>query len=193
MNADGSDRRLLTIGGWAPTWSPDGTNIAYNSGDNILIVPLHGGTATSSGPATKGDSPDWSPDGRQIAFSRNHGIYVLTLSTGEVSRLPTPRAIRNLFEPVWSPDGTRIAFTTTTNSEGTIGIVNSDGKGYVGLIDGYSPTWSPDGTKLAFQRGREGQSVHIFSENVGGTDLRQLTFGDVVDRSPDWSSVRPPG
>lgn len=64
-----------------PTWSPDGSRIAYTScGDDpagyshihVIGADGTGAKALTSGPATE-YSPAWSPDGRQIAFQRGTG------------------------------------------------------------------------------------------------------------------------
>ena len=64
-----------------PTWSPDGSTIAYTScGDDpdgyshihVIHADGTGAKALTSGPATE-YSPTWSPDGRQIAFQRGTG------------------------------------------------------------------------------------------------------------------------
>lgn len=75
-NADGSDARNLTnhpaFDGW-PSWSPDGTRIAFASNRNaayqIWVMNADGSAprlvANTEGRAT---SPQWSRDGRKIYF-----------------------------------------------------------------------------------------------------------------------------
>jgi TolB protein len=74
MNADGSDRRNLTnshpfVFDWMPTWSPDGTKIAFTSSDpraspgrNIVVMNTDGSGQTSltTGP-TSDEWADWLP------------------------------------------------------------------------------------------------------------------------------------
>ncbi|SVA87497.1 uncharacterized protein METZ01_LOCUS140351, partial [marine metagenome] len=74
MNRDGSKNRFLTSGS-GPTWSPDGTRIAFldegDSGSQIFVRWMDDEGATSQ--ITRVElSPGnlrWAPDGTQIAFT----------------------------------------------------------------------------------------------------------------------------
>jgi len=59
---------------YQPTWSPDGTQIAFSSDRSgtheIWVIPITGGAATQV-TTDGGSAPDWSPDGSQIAFVRS--------------------------------------------------------------------------------------------------------------------------
>ncbi|MEO2005763.1 MAG: hypothetical protein ABGY41_16885, partial [Candidatus Poribacteria bacterium] len=75
MDADGRRARAVAgtrWGGTAPTWSPDGREIAYTAAAGMVIAPLNGGPERTllKTPESEG-SPAWSPDGRRIAFSRS--------------------------------------------------------------------------------------------------------------------------
>lgn len=48
------------------------------------------------------------------------------------------------------------------------------------------PSWSPDGKKIAFQAYWDG-NWHIYTVNIDGTGLRQMTSGDFDHREPHWS------
>ncbi len=88
MNADGSNAHAVTTGAvpkdQLPTWSPDGSSIAYASGmpdsEGIWVVKadgtkprqLSGCKAGDAAPCAAGSDigPGWSPDGTTIAFAR---------------------------------------------------------------------------------------------------------------------------
>lgn len=53
-------------------------------------------------------------------------------------------------------------------------------------VDGY-PTLSSDGRTILFESDRTGNS-EIYTMNVDGTNIKQLTFNDSNDDSPAWSS-----
>jgi Tol biopolymer transport system component len=127
MNADGSDQHLVThapggLGDFYPTWSPDGTTIAFWEGtpsgedggpsdSEIYTVPATGGDATQ---LTNNDvsniEPAWSPDGTRIAYWNGGGLYVMRSDgTHERSVYGTPGGA---WAPSWSPDGGSIAFIT---------------------------------------------------------------------------------
>jgi Tol biopolymer transport system component len=76
MRADGTERRRLTRStcAMAPTWSPDGERIAYESscsvtGPRVVTVRADGSDREV---VTHGRAPSWSPDGRRIVFHRAH-------------------------------------------------------------------------------------------------------------------------
>ena len=84
---------------WWPKWSPDGTEIAfqsYRSGSReIWVMPMNGGPARqlTDGKTAGVESyqPTWSPDGRELAFvsidSGNAHIYVIPSEGGDARQL----------------------------------------------------------------------------------------------------------
>ena len=102
---------------WFPAWSPDGTQIAFESnrdGDyEIYVMAADGSQPTRlTRNSARDRSPAWSPDGTQIAFESdrdgNGEIYVMAADGSQPTRLTRNSASDGL--PAWSPDGTQIAF-----------------------------------------------------------------------------------
>jgi Tol biopolymer transport system component len=198
MDADGSDTRRLTttVGNQSePTWSPDGSQIAYQSdenGDHIYVMQADG---TGAHRLTKDLAPEiepaWSPDGAWIAYSRRlPGTEVREIwishpdGTGR-RRLTAVDGVA--YAPAWSPDGKTIAFSTQQGtSHYEIATVGLDGKGLRTLTrsteDAFEPAWSPDGKTLAFSRA--GSIVTIAPD---GSSPQVLTDPDGNDSSPDWN------
>ncbi|MBT7915447.1 hypothetical protein HN588_16235, partial [Candidatus Bathyarchaeota archaeon] len=90
MDADGTNWRNVTreFPGRErkPTWSPDGTQIAFDGGDSfksdIYLVNIDGtGIVRLTDHPEWDQYPAWSPDGTQIAFSSDRDgsteIYVV--------------------------------------------------------------------------------------------------------------------
>lgn len=80
---DGSQRRLVTTGGTAPAWSPDGKTIAYQTRCGIRLVTPTGtnvtprATANWCGAMGRSGPPVWSPDGKKLAVETKTGVYLM--------------------------------------------------------------------------------------------------------------------
>ena len=72
----------------------------------------------------------------------------------------------------------RIAFS----SNGTIGVVHSDGTSTHTITGGLAPAWSPDGARLAYECGQS-----ICTINADGTGLTQVISSGGSNRHPTWS------
>lgn len=108
---DGSTRRRIGIDGAAPTWSPDGKTIAYESScGGVRLVALDGTDETPGPPVAcphigvRG-LPTWSPDGTQIAIAASDGIYVVHADGTGLRRLTsaTSRGVLGGGRPAWAP------------------------------------------------------------------------------------------
>lgn len=196
INPDAAGLKTLVDGGrgWeyrSPTWSPDGSKIAFASNRdgnwNLFVMEADGSWLT---PLTRGtgvdDRPAWSPDGARIAFESDRDgdfdIYLMNSDgSGVVNLTDRPRQDRG---PAWSPDGSRIVF----ESDSGLFVINANGTGRRSLTDlatDGSPAWSPDGRRILFTRGT---TVHVVS--VEGSLLRSLNVtGEGARWAPDGNRI----
>jgi Tol biopolymer transport system component len=200
MNADGSGAhrvsRGVTLAGWGgPTWSPDGSKIAFvgRSPDaeavDIYVTGVNGGgptDLTKGGDDASSDYPRWSPDGTQIVFRHlipNGWPATWTMSpngSGQKSRF------RGGSMYAWSPDASKIAWVFSRGTHDEIEISSPDGKNVVEITKGSTyeePSWSPDGMQLVLVRANQ-----ITIVNADGTGIKQLTkkSPDRYVENPSW-------
>ena len=179
MNSNGSDRRRLTFNetdDHAPTWSPNGQQIAFTSYRDDVQDPhkvekngeIYVMAADGSNPRRLTHSPgldvrpDWHPDGNQIAFvsSRNAdekkdvNIFVMDADGGNVRQVTN---LKFASSPKWSPDGKLIALTAFIGANREIFVVNLNGTVLFKVSEPRANTdmflggWSPNGTQIVYK------------------------------------------
>lgn len=164
----------------SPTWSPNGSQLAYVSFESRKpVIYLHdvatGRRRLLANFRGSNSAPAWSPDGRSLAvtLSRDGGsqLYLISASGGEPRRLTQSQSIDT--EPVFSPDGGSIYFVSDRGGAPQIYRMPASGGGAqrVTFSGNYnvSPTISPDGRWMAYIT-REGgfklQVMELASGNV---------------------------
>ena len=191
-----------------PTWSPDGTHIAFRSqrdgNDEIYVMNVDGTCQRNlTNDAVNDWSPAWSPDGTRIAFARFFDdnqftdLAIINVDGSGLQRLTTASGEY----PTWSPDGAQIAFATARDGNYEIYVMKADGTDQTRLTNNpaydMSPVWSPDGTRIAFDTQRDyfppeevgiGPEFEIHLINLDGSSDTRLTNNIQEDRFPDWGS-----
>ena len=105
-------RRLSTVEGGEPSWSPDGRRIALSWGDAGIAVMNADGSGLRHIRRREGMTPMWSPDGRRIAFTTPRAVWTIGADGRGLRRVA---ALRHGIDPArehdWSQDGRRIVFS----------------------------------------------------------------------------------
>lgn len=196
----GKTKQLTDIpldGVLSPTWSPDGTKIAFSgvhdAVTDLYIVDVDGKNLR---PITKDRYgafyPSWSPDGSKIAFATDRGttklenldvgkleIALANVEDGNIEIIEGQEGLN--INPVWSPDGSSLAYISDRTGIANIFLYEFGSKthsqltnvqGSVGAITEYSPalSWSHGTNKLAF----------TYFGNASGNDYTVWTVTDPI-------------
>ena len=180
----------------SPTWSPDGTRIAYVSFENKKpVIYVHslasGQRSVAANFKGSNSAPAWSPDGRKLAvvLSKDGGSQIFTVNTdgSGVQRLTTAAGINT--EPFYSPDGGSIYFTSDRGGSPQIYRSNASGGDaqritFEGSYN-VSPRISPDGKTMAFISRRDG-AFRLAAMDLASKQVQILT-DSYKDESPSFA------
>jgi Tol biopolymer transport system component len=172
-------------GSWTwsrPSWSPDGSQIAFSRSGMVSIVDVESGRVrqlTRCAQAPCSDvRPAWSPDQSAIAFTRStgkaHALYRVSVSGSQLQRLAAEG-----MNPAWAPDGKTILVETRRGIES----IAADGSRRTLIAPGSpaelptAPSWSPDESRVlyfSFRREQRGFRAEVWSMRPNGSAKRRL-------------------
>jgi Tol biopolymer transport system component len=203
--ATGAQRQLTTTGGADPSWSPYGTQIAFDRGEDIWLMRPDGSGQhdITNTPNVQESDPTWSPDGKRIAYA-----MVVSGGTSDIAvmsaagKRPTPITTdpSSDTEPAWSTKNV-IAFVSKRTGNQQIWTMRPTGAQQTDVsndtaVDG-EPAWSPDGTTIVYSGAIHQGSIggDLWTMAANGTHKTPIVHqngygdGDYPSWSPDGSTL----
>jgi hypothetical protein len=143
VNADGSGFRYLAAG-YAPAWSPYGTQIAF-AYRGLSVIDADGSNRQLLAEATPVGLPAWSPSGDRVAFATSTDLRVADASGRPADVLVLPVEAKG--PPRWTPDGSHLLYDAIDGAHVVDLPTGSDRL----LIAGAAHALiSPDGQRIAY-------------------------------------------
>ena len=180
----------LTTQGATPTWSPDGTAVAFSNGPiHVMDVATMQTRRVSQG---SGFYPSWSADGERICYQTYSGgvitgVAIVSAEGEHINHLEG--AART---PAWCPDARILHTRFVPGDPGTFQVFSMDSSGgtVVQLTTSSGvlrwPSSALDGKHIAFSAHLPGTPLpQIWVADASGQNPRQLTTHGGCD--PSWS------
>lgn len=197
-DADGGRPQVLWEGEepiMSPSWSPDGSQIAYVSFETgrsqIFIQDVSTGVREQLTNFTGiNSSPVFSPDGNRLAMvsskDGNPDIYVMDLRTRGMQRITNHFAIDT--EPSWTPDGSSLVFTSERSNSPQIYQVDLETRWeerltFEGNYNARARMLSDGNNMILVHRYDNNDDFHISVLNLERGTIRILTQTQ-LDESP---------
>jgi Tol biopolymer transport system component len=187
--------RLLPFPFSRPSWSGDGTRVAFTGLEQAgkkALFDVYGAAADGSNitkfPGTKnGLNPVLSPNGRTLAFARERqrearrphrgmvtvfqsvSVWLLDIDRGSVKQLTPWKNGLSVYPSSFSPDGSVLAASRDRGESHSAVALRLDGPGETVLAQNAAdPVYSPEGTRLAM--------ITLGKRRTIGREGESLTF-----------------
>ena len=186
IQPDGKGLYRVVPGGTAfPTWSPDGTKIAFGvptSNPRYMIADSDGGSRSTLAGGQVGSPPVFSPDSKRVFFSLGAGssydLHSVSATGAGLQKLTSRGDVSGV---AVSPAGA-IAFL----SGGDVWTVAADGGGARVLVDSErayrAVAFSPNGGRIAWYAADK-----VWTANSDGSGARAVA--DTEGRILEWNDI----
>jgi Tol biopolymer transport system component len=182
----GDNRNRLFCSLVEPSWSPNGTQVAFVRGRwttaRHSLAPSYFSLYVASADGTNlrrlarcgftdcadwtQSKPAWSPDGKWIAFTRTkqtgyqQSLWVIRTNGADLHRLTHCGGCVD-FKPEWSPNGHSIVFERQGRTfRPSLYTIRSDGSHLTKIrSNAADPAWSPNGREIAFDETQKGRLI----------------------------------
>jgi dipeptidyl aminopeptidase/acylaminoacyl peptidase len=198
IRVDGGEASQVTNhpnGAGSPSWSPDGSRIAFVASDDVAENDAFEAPMTNGGVADERIIRDirYRFDGRGYLERYAH-IWAVDVASGVARQLTSGDV--NDDDPQWSPDGSTVAFVGNRRNDrkllgartilcvpaagGDVRVLAPDDAAFG------APSWSPDGSRIAF-------TGHLDAKNGGARNdtLWTVTVEDAtsVNHTERWDTT----
>ncbi|QSE98916.1 TolB-like translocation protein [Fulvivirga lutea] len=184
-----------------PSWSPDGSQIAYSHLSGVFPEPTDypsglyvidkDGTNRQIIREGSFNNPTWSPDGLSITFMSGGRLVSINLNSLDERILSSD--VDSYYYPDYNPDGSHLLFDRLNNENGSLLVTNIlfDSTPEVfndSFINVRDVEFSTDGNQLVYMKGSvEYSSLEIAKYDLLNNVETRLTLDNIDDRYPTWS------
>ncbi|MCZ4561929.1 hypothetical protein O4160_13895 [Rhodococcus sp. IEGM 1401] len=204
VDLESGNSRTLYEGGYQPTFSPDGSTIAFTSLDGISAMNADGSDVRLLAREESAFGAAFTPDATRVVFNIGGYIVAVPATGGE-----TTVVLRDQFwnaDPTFSPDGSTMVFSSNRggNNGSELYSMPAAGGPITALTDTYAvhPQFNADGSRIIYNRAttRTGELVtdivsyersELATMNVDGSDQIRLTPQSITAQDASFGGGRP--